>query len=437
MAYSGLMKHAVISFIILFSFPVFSHGADIMNLFSPASGAIKLGTQESAIVIKSRLVKANFDIFKAKKARTREGVTIPKAFFLNLFDDIVLEADIQKAKITYSGGTVYTGAVKGRPDSQVILAVKGGIISGNITMPGHFYQVRYVSEGLHRIQEIDHARFPSEMTPIPVSSLMEEGLFSEDIELDSADLIDVLVVYTEAARSAMGGTVEMELLIDLAVAETNAGYENSGVNQRLRLVYTEEVVYSEDSFDWSTTLERLRIPDDSYMDNVHTMRDTYGADEVVLIVNNSEYCGKAYLMQTVSSSFAAYAFAVVSRTCAIGYYSFAHELGHNMGSAHDRDNAGVSGAYDYSYGYQDPDGAFRTIMAYNCPGGCTRVNYWSTPDKNYGGKPMGVVYTDPLAADNHMSLNNTASTVANFRQAVSPPPPPDNAMPWLMLLLGD
>ena len=72
------------------------------------------------------------------------------------------------------------------------------------------------------------------------------------------------------------------------------------------------------------------------MDNVHVMRDTYGADAAVLIVNNSGSCGIAYVMQGVNTSFASYAFAVVSRTCATGYYSFGHELGHVMGSGHDR-----------------------------------------------------------------------------------------------------
>ncbi|MHA2404992.1 MAG: hypothetical protein ACXADH_18510, partial [Candidatus Kariarchaeaceae archaeon] len=63
-------------------------------------------------------------------------------------------------------------------------------------------------------------------------------------------------------------------------------------------------------------------------------------------------------------------------------------------------------------------------MAYNCPGGCTRVNYWSNPNKIYQGFSMGVGGTGPNAADNRKSLNNTAYTCANFRQSNSSPGTP-------------
>jgi hypothetical protein len=89
-------------------------------------------------------------------------------------------------------------------------------------------------------------------------------------------------------------------------------------------------------------------------------------------------------------------------------------MGHNMGAHHDRATGGT-GAYEYSHGYQAPDKAFRTIMAYNCAGGCPRVNHWSNPDVTYGGQPTGVLYTSPSSADNRLTLNNTVATVANFR----------------------
>src|SRR5262249_24350025 len=176
-------------------------------------------------------------------------------------------------------------------------------------------------------------------------------------------------------------------LIALAVSESNTGYGNSNVTQRLRLVHTAEVEYSEAGFDWTTTLDRLTNTSDGFMDEVHTLRDTYGADAVVLIVNDMAFCGQALLMTTVSNSFKTFAFSLVSRVCAAGNYSFAHELGHNMGSHHDRANADGLGAYPYSFGYQAPDKAFRTIMAYNCGGdGCPRGNHWSNPEVIVGGQ---------------------------------------------------
>ena len=129
-------------------------------------------------------------------------------------------------------------------------------------------------------------------------------------------------------------------------------------------------------------------------------------------------------MTNLSNSFESFAFSVVHVTCATGYYSFGHELGHNMGSAHDQANAGVA-LFDYSFGYQAPNRAFRTIMAYNCVGGCPRVKYFSNPWVSYAGQPMGIDHnSDPAnSADNARSLNNARFTVANWR--VSSPPLPD------------
>ncbi len=47
-------------------------------------------------------------------------------------------------------------------------------------------------------------------------------------------------------------------------------------------------------------------------------------------------CGVAWLMSGNEPAFAPNAYAVVDLTCATGYYSFGHELGHNMGLNHAR-----------------------------------------------------------------------------------------------------
>jgi hypothetical protein len=341
---------------------------------------------------------------------------------LNLFDDAVYQGMVDRIQENLSGSLAYSGHLENIPESSFILVSRQGILMGTIRLPGAFYRISY-QDGEHLIQQLDDRTFPSELEPIPAGIRREEstqiqGSADDAVDADDGSQIDVLVVYTAAARQSAGNTqVSIETLIDTAVAETNIGYQNSGVSQRLNLVHRAEVDYIEDDFNWSTTLSLLRGTSDGVMDEVHTLRNMYCADEVVLLVGNMESCGLAYVMQDLSTSFANKAFAIVSWYCATGYYSFAHEMGHNMGSAHDHANASVPGVYDYSYGYQDPDGAFRSIMAYanGCPGECPRVNYWSNPGISMYGRPMGVISTDPLAADNHMSLNNTAYTVSNFR----------------------
>jgi predicted outer membrane repeat protein len=338
--------------------------------------------------------------------------------FLNLFEDVSFVATLSRVDTLSKGGIAWIGYIDSVQESEVTLISRGNQMAANIVLPGAFYQVRYAGEGVHVIKEIDQSKFPPEAHSIPVEAEPSAEQWW-GANADDGSSIDVLVVYTEAAKNTVGGQTAMENLIDLAVTETNTGYANSLINQRLNLVHTAQVSYDETGFDWSQTLGRLQNTTDGYMDNVHTLRDAGKADEVVLIVNDAAYqnCGIGYLMTTVSQSFESWAFSVVRYSCATGYYSFGHELGHNMGSHHDRANTSGSGAFDYSYGYQAPDKSFRTVMAYNCSGGCPRVNYWSNPNVNYNSQPTGIIDTDPQSAFNAKSLNETAFTVANFRQS--------------------
>ena len=89
---------------------------------------------------------------------------------------------------------------------------------------------------------------------------------------DAMSSIDILVVYTPAARKIAGGDAEIEAHIDLMIAETNQVYIDSGVNQRVALVAREEVEYTE-SGSTETDLTRLKSATDGYMDEVHAIRD--------------------------------------------------------------------------------------------------------------------------------------------------------------------
>jgi len=402
----------------------------LQSLFTPDSVGVGNAVnekEEDPTIIRSRLVHVNFRLLSKDDKAPRTMSDVSSFLTLNLFEDVVFTTILDRFELNRSGSYTWIGHIDGIEQSQVTLVIKGDIMSGNITLPDDFYQVRYKGDGLHAIYRIDQSAFPDENEPAPVDTSYERPP-PDTVMRDDGSIIDVMTVYTGAARAAVGGTSAMETLIDLAVSETNTGYSNSNVTQRVNLVHTAEVTYDESSFNWSTTLNRLRLTADGYMDNVHTLRDTYSADEIVLIVNNTDSCGLGYMMSSVSSSFASWAFSLVARTCATGYYSFAHEMGHNMGARHDWyvDDT-TNSPYSYNHGYVAPAKNWRTIMAYgNDCSSCTRRNYWSNPAVSYGGVPMGVAQgtstscregqsTPNCDADNHKTLNNTAYTVANFR----------------------
>ena len=399
------------------------------GLFSEVASADGSDAVDDPTIVRGRLVTVDLTQLGAP-----EAAGVADRLALNFFPDAVYTAVLDRVETNSLGAFSWVGSLEGVALSQVILSVKDGVMIGNVVAPGMFYQVRYAGDGVHAIREADQAAFPPELPPIPVD-LPAGDVAQPTGTADDGSLIDVLVAYTDDARAQVGGTAAMEAMIATAETETNAGYANSGITQRINVVHTVEISYDETSFNWSTTLSRFRAHGDGYFDTVTEpttgLRDTYLADESVLIVKDTAYCGLAYLMSSVSPYFESSAFALVSYNCATGYYSFAHEMGHNMGAHHDRANASGSGAYSYSYGYQAPDKAFRTVMAYNCASpGCQRINYWSNPDVSYGGQPTGVDHTDPVnSADNRLTLNNTAYTVANFRVSNHPPNTPASPTP--------
>jgi peptidyl-Asp metalloendopeptidase len=139
-----------------------------------------------------------------------------------------------------------------------------------------------------------------------------------------------------AAGYGSGGTCSataanlatIEGLINLAISETNTAYVNSGIPMKLRLVKTHfEATYDDYGNGWETTLANLKGTSDGYMDYVDSMRNQYGADFVNLMVDTGSYCGIGYRPDVPSAD---QAFSLTKWSCATGYYSFGHELAHNM-----------------------------------------------------------------------------------------------------------
>lgn len=380
-------------------------------LFGPSTGTPLAGVGLDPAAIRQRVVTVDLDLLRDTLGRT-QGTG---AILLNLFPDDQIPAFLDHVE-SAPGGYVWVGSLEGAPDSSVLFSVVGNTVSGTVRFGPRLFRLYHAGNGQHRLSEAEDSRFqpcgqaapqvvlsPPSPAPAPGSGGARGG--NPDI--------DVMVVYTTQAKNGQGGTSAMQSLINLAVTETNQAYTNSGVNQRLVLVHSEEMTGYTEPSSFSTMLNDLTGTNDGKLDNVHSLRDQYGADCVSMLVNGSQYCGIAWLMTNVSHSFQSNAFSVVARTCATGYYSFGHELGHNMGSAHDPQNAG-SAAYNYSYGFRTSDNKYRTVMAYS-PG--TRVKYFSSPNVTYRGYTMGT-----NSQDNARSLNNTAATVAGFRNTVPPTP---------------
>jgi len=357
---------------------------------------------------------------------------------LKLFDAGTRTLDLDQPRAHSQQMKVWRGGLRGEAGSDVTLVAHGTTMVGTILSNQRLYKIESTGGSLHRLVEIDEAALPHDHHPViiaddPVGAPPSAGTAEQtDTAAAAGDsIVDLLVVYTTTAKTQEGGQAAMEALIALGVDSANQAYRNSQIAMQLQLVHTAEVAYTETgSIDIDLT--RLRSSTDGIMDQVHQLRDRYQADLVALIVDNGgASCGIAYVMANgPRASFASSAFSVTARDCIVND-TLAHELGHNMGNAHDRATGGT-GVFAYSYGYRDVVGRFRTIMAYACPNvSCPRVKYFSNPNIMINGRPAGIDHAvDPAnSADNARSMNEVRQVVAAWRAGpadVTPPAAPKN-----------
>lgn len=371
-------------------------------------------------VLPKRAFRATSRGVRLNREKLRRG-----KFFVDLPGDVSFEVVRELQHEMADKQYAWVGHARGNKENRAVLGVSGDAVAGTFRYGEKLFKLEPRANGQHVISEVSPRDPAPELDPVPVLDLPAFDAQGEEYAASGAaadgngSIIDVMVAYTPAVVEIYG-VDGIQAMIIQAVAETNQAYTNSGMSTRINLVHSVETNYTT-SGSMLTDLGRLRNTNDGHMDEIHQLRDQYGADLVSLIDKQSGYCGLAYRMSGLSPFFASSAFSIVNHSCATGYYSFGHELGHNQGLHHDPAAAGGSSSvYQYAYGYQDPYGAFRTVMAYNCPGGCTRINHFSNPNILYNGEPTG----DAGVSDNARAIDNTASVVSSFRQSVAVNNPP-------------
>ncbi len=367
----------------------------------------KITNEPGAIgVVRARAVDVSFGLLAGVAKAGSE-------LRLNLFPDVSMTAVLDRIVFETAETFSWIGHLEGVPGSHVTLVAGGGVLAGSVTFDGTAYRIRHTRDGFHAVEQVDTGAFPAEVPPIPVHAKGgSKALTPRPRATDDGSTLDLMVVYTPAARAAVGGKNAIQSLITLGVTETNLAYANSGVVPRLRLIHTAEIKYSE-SGDAARDLFRLRDPRDRQMDKVFNWRNARRADLVMLVGNNiGGPCGIGFLMAgSGNAGFESSAYSYVDWQCISPNYSFGHELGHNLGSNHAPEDPGTgTGAFSFSFGYKDPGLQFRDIMSYDCAFHCPRVLHFSSPLVTFGG-----LVTGTEGQDNARSFNEVRAVVANFR----------------------
>ena len=454
--------------------PELSANASLETLSSP-SLLPNAAETPGVPTIHSRLVRVALDQLAAARAAATavdvEGGS-GAALALNLFDDVVLSAIVERATPTASGtGYALSGRIDGGEEPRELgamtLLVYGETLAGTVSASAGTFTIQPVGDGVHAISQVDTSALPPPGEPLlpPLPAADPPAASTEDTE--GVSEIDVAVFYTPAAQTGaatLSGIAGIIGLVDLMFENANAAYARSGVMQRVRLVRLQEVAYTE-SEDSGTDLDRLTFRNDGFMDEVHGIRDEYGADLVHLISDAKDVCGIAWRGPSES-----HGFGLTGYNCEIGGYTFAHELGHNMGLSHDRYAVRCSGQeygrpttcrnairnhpHPYSYGYVNQqafssgatrDRAWMTIMAYDLQcrdegysrfgNGrfCQRLRNFSNSDLSLMGDALGVSGTTPSQvvtgpSNAARTLNASRMTIANFRASRAVSTGPDLAV---------
>lgn len=428
---------------------------DLLN--APTTDAAPVQDPTDPGSIRSRSIRMNMDVLN--RLDPDNGGRIQ----LNLFDDVSYEAVFERSEKMTEQITVWYGRLADIPFADFILVHNGDVVYATIRDYEHHrkFQIRQRSEGnVSVVREIGNGpRQNCGMGPerelMPADS--EEGgaagggtycgysgscgstlIPDPGPNTDFGFTVDLLLVWTPQARSEEGGTSEIQSLATEAVADMNTRLANSMTQPRVRLVWWQEMTgYTENGAD---ELERLWCPNDGYMDEVYSLRETHQADVVHLIVHNiNDNCGPGCITagiayrpssQTEPCNSHLYWVSISDNTYSTG--TLAHEVGHNFGCCHDHANGCTNPIVPYAFGkcfYAFP--AYRhTTMSYDCSQGFgDDIPYYSNPDIEIAGEPTGT-YNDE---DNARTIDDTRVMVANYRRG-------DHTRysgPWLPITLGN
>lgn len=372
------------------------------------------GTKRSALgIARPELLNASTSAFM-----------VPGKFVrLNLFENVSLLVRVTSVKQLGHNRFTSSGVIYGYPGSSFILSATQGAMTASVRLPeiGQF-KIELTASGHYRIIETSSfvtecpiAEFPEILEAS--DSLAKGGLQKMARRASTTDTtVDIAFFFTDKALAAEPSLASLLAKIDQAVAEANEAYDSSKVKVRMRLVYRGPVIYKETG-NINADLKNLANTSDKFMPEVHSIRDSVGADIVTLLTEGGQkkIGGLGYLMTQMSTNSSSIGFNVVRRPVMTLQHVLTHEVGHNMGLMHDVENSkGSDPIFPFAYGYRFTAGGaiYRDIMAYQ-PG--TRIGYFSNPDVNYKGVAIG----NASAADNARALDSTISIVSQFRSTAT------------------
>ena len=358
---------------------------------------------------------------------------------LDLLERQNVTVAIESVDSTATGGQVIRGRATSDEASSVTLTLEGRSLTGFVRLDG-LGAFRIAPQGAGELLEVSrvdarpHAFCGTIPQAVPtaadVSGIARAGVALNAQDLPPADtlpdptVVDVMFLYTPQAVIGEGSEEGIRNRILESVNETNVRLTNSLINVRIHPIF----------IGLYNTFETGDLPRDNYrlangldgMERVPQIRNDYKADLVCLIteLENQGIGGQAWDLTPPKGNHAT-GFTVIRRPfLGRGYMVLAHELGHLLGCAHDREHAGEVDSefyrarkpYIFGHRFQVEGVTYVDVMSYE-PG--IYVPYFGNPQLALDGVPLGVTDGQPRPSDGARTINETAPYVANYRVAQS------------------
>ena len=253
-------------------------------------------------------------------------------------------------------------------------------------------------------------RFP-EGVPFKIPNAFTTKQNAVKATANNKSIVSLLILYSPQFAT---GFVNPLTRINQMIAFTNAANDRSGVNIEFRLAHSQQVPFDNNA-NIGTLLDQVTNGTNAFS-GVPALRNQYFADLVAVLPFSSG--GSVSGIAWVNGNREEYAYSVTQFAVWGSDSVFAHELGHNLGSGHERRSANPSqpspcsgGFTGYSCGHGN--GSEGTIMSYLNDAAWNSV--FSNPDLECNGEPCGVARGQSNSADNKTSFNITGPLIEAFR----------------------
>ncbi len=376
-----------------------------------------------------------------------ETIRVRDTIKLDIFNDRIYKAVVNRIETDVNGtftlsatlpafmfATCEISTFDGKSFIVIDIPEKNELYKANYNHDSHAYYLLELDKSEQIRLEGSPSIVPPNDTDVSKNKAVEPGQNESDKKKEALEKVEnasssenpetitLLIAYTSAAAEwASENETNINTTISALMSKSQTALDNSNTSINLQLVHSFQVDYTEQ--DSAQDLDNLQGTDDGFMDTVHDLRDEYGAD-LVLILGEFSFTGGLAFLLTTTSGLPEWAFSLVRVQQASWTYTAVHEIGHNMGCDHHKEQNEFAGPglFPYSAGWRlmGNDGlTYTTVMTYEAgeywEDSITgqEIGYFSDPDILFQGIPIG----DIGDANNAGTLRETKGVVAAYRSS--------------------